>query len=105
MSGISAVLKTRNQLTDMAAVSEEFRPRSQRRPPPTISNKHLIWVRLKMADGLTREEMVAAYESWSRERGAAEGVDTEMMRRYEMANPIFMSVDGIMRYWNKRPAG
>jgi glyoxylase-like metal-dependent hydrolase (beta-lactamase superfamily II) len=60
------------------------------------------WVRQKMAAGLSRDEMVMAYERWVWERGLAAGVDADTMALYEMANPLYMSVDGIRRYWQKR---
>jgi glyoxylase-like metal-dependent hydrolase (beta-lactamase superfamily II) len=70
-----------------------------------LVDKGTEWVREKMAEGLSRDEIVSAYESWSRERGAAEGIDADTRGLYEMASPIYMSVDGIVRYWNKRQAG
>lgn len=60
------------------------------------------WVKGQMDAGLGRDELVTAYENWTRERATAVGVDTDTMQLYEMANPLYMSVDGIMRYWRKR---
>lgn len=60
------------------------------------------WVRQQMATGLSRDEMVTAYEQWTRERGLAAGIDADTMALYEIANPLYMSVDGIRRYWQKR---
>jgi glyoxylase-like metal-dependent hydrolase (beta-lactamase superfamily II) len=67
-----------------------------------IVNEATEWVKKQLDAGLDRAEMVTAYESWTRERGAAAGVDAETMRLYEMANPLYMTVDGIRRYWQKR---
>jgi glyoxylase-like metal-dependent hydrolase (beta-lactamase superfamily II) len=60
------------------------------------------WVRQKMEAGLSRDKIVAAYEAWARERSMAAGLDMATMQLYEVANPLYMSVDGIMRYWQKR---
>ena len=60
------------------------------------------WVKDQMDAGLSRDEIVAHYVNWARERGTAVGVDEATMRQYELANPLYMSVDGIMRYWHKQ---
>jgi glyoxylase-like metal-dependent hydrolase (beta-lactamase superfamily II) len=51
--------------------------------------------------GAERDEMVEAYCDGMRSRAAASGVDDETAEAYELANPRYMSVDGIARYWNK----
>jgi glyoxylase-like metal-dependent hydrolase (beta-lactamase superfamily II) len=58
----------------------------------------------RMAAGATREEIMADYLNWQKARAAAAGVSEWLAQRYEAANPNFMSVDGIMRYWRKRAA-
>jgi glyoxylase-like metal-dependent hydrolase (beta-lactamase superfamily II) len=58
----------------------------------------------RMAAGAAREEIMADYLSWQKDRAAAAGVSDWLAQRYEAANPNFMSVDGIMRYWRKRAA-
>ena len=59
-------------------------------------------VRQMVEAGLDRETMVKEYLQSMRRRSAAHGVDEEMARAYELANPRTMSVDGIARYWKKR---
>jgi glyoxylase-like metal-dependent hydrolase (beta-lactamase superfamily II) len=63
------------------------------------------FVRERMAQGMVREELVTAYLAWNEERARAAGVSEELAQRYEVANPNFMSVDGIMRYWRKKRVG
>jgi glyoxylase-like metal-dependent hydrolase (beta-lactamase superfamily II) len=60
------------------------------------------WIRSRSEAGVEREDLVAEYEARTRARAAAEGVDGETMSRYELANPLYMSVDGILRYWKRR---
>lgn len=50
--------------------------------------------------GMSRDEVVRAYTEWQRPQFG----DAATFDRYEQANPLFMSVDGLMRYWRKRPA-
>lgn len=67
-----------------------------------LVNEATEWIRAQLEAGLSRDQLVTAYENWTRERGSAAGVAAKTMKRYEMANPIYMSVDGIMRYWQKQ---
>lgn len=60
------------------------------------------FVRRKMQEGMSRDRLVAAYAEWNRARAQAAGVSEETFTRYETANPLFMSVDGLLRYWHKR---
>jgi hypothetical protein len=42
------------------------------------------------------------YIAWNRERAAALGLSQVAIDSYELANPLFMSVDGILRYLRKK---
>ena len=54
--------------------------------------------------GAEREQLLADYIGWNRERAAALHLSPTIIRSYELANPLFMSVDGILRYLRKRGA-
>lgn len=58
------------------------------------------FIRAGMAAGLDRDALVRDYAAWS--RGRARDVPDDVWAAYELANPLFMSVDGIVRYWRKR---
>lgn len=47
---------------------------------------------------LDRDRLVEEYYAWQRPLFP----DESTMDRYEKANPLFMSVDGLLRYWKKR---
>jgi len=49
-----------------------------------------------------RSRLLDDYVAWNRVRAAGLGLPAETIRRYELANPLFMSVDGILRYLRKR---
>lgn len=51
---------------------------------------------------LPMEEQIERYQAWDRERAREVGVDEQSYSAYEKANPIFMSVSGIGRYWSKK---
>jgi glyoxylase-like metal-dependent hydrolase (beta-lactamase superfamily II) len=51
-----------------------------------------------------RSELLADYIAWNRERAAVLGLSQTAIDSYELANPLFMSVDGILRYLRKKSA-
>lgn len=61
-----------------------------------------VFIKTKMDAGLSRDEIVAAYEDWFAQRARSAGLTETAIHQYANANPLFMSVDGIMRYWRKR---
>ncbi len=60
------------------------------------------FVKSKMDDGLTRDEIIAAYRKWNEARAEQAGLSPHQIAQYAAANPQDMSVDGIMRYWRKK---
>lgn len=60
------------------------------------------FVQEKMAAGVERDELIAQYTAWNHGRAYAAGLSDESIRKYEIANPLYMSVDGMMRYWQKK---
>lgn len=61
-----------------------------------------VFIRTQMDAGHTRDEIVAIYENWFAERAKAAGLTEAGITQYDAANPLYMSVDGIMRYWRKQ---
>ena len=51
-----------------------------------------------------RDALLAEYVAWNRQRARANHISPSAIDRYEAANPLFMSVDGILRYLRKRGA-
>lgn len=49
-----------------------------------------------------RSRLLDEYIAWNRERAAALRLSPTIIRSYELANPLFMSVDGILRYLRKK---
>lgn len=69
-----------------------------------LINEAATFIHTQMQAGASRDEIISMYENWVRDRGQSLGLNTAQMQQYEMANPLYMSVDGIMRYWRKRTA-
>jgi glyoxylase-like metal-dependent hydrolase (beta-lactamase superfamily II) len=62
------------------------------------------FVRIRLENGLDRDEILREYLEWQRKRAGAAEIESRLADRYELSNPLFMSVDGIIRYWSKRKA-
>ena len=67
------------------------------------------FVRSRLEQGMNRDEIVSDYLAWQKERASLVQMNELLVKRYEVSNPLYMSVDGIIRYWRKRlpdlPAG
>ena len=62
------------------------------------------FIRDRLSQSQTRDQILAEYLAWQRDRAGAAHIDDFLTRRYEVSNPLYMSVDGIIRYWSKRQA-
>jgi glyoxylase-like metal-dependent hydrolase (beta-lactamase superfamily II) len=60
------------------------------------------WVRDRMREGRAEEDMVPAFERFTAEYLVARGCGEDLRERYALANPAFMSVAGLVRYWRER---
>jgi glyoxylase-like metal-dependent hydrolase (beta-lactamase superfamily II) len=67
-----------------------------------LMSRSADFVRVRWAAGLERSALIETYQDWVRQRAFSEGVTQAQFQVYEMANPSFMSVDGLTRYWRKQ---
>ncbi len=59
------------------------------------------WIRDRMREGKTHDQLVPEFQQFiQNELQAAEATEAQC-EKYEQANPAFMSVAGLMRYWKK----
>jgi glyoxylase-like metal-dependent hydrolase (beta-lactamase superfamily II) len=77
-------------------------PEHQLRALDELLDEAVEFVRKRWEAGLARDAIVDQYLNWHRARAEAAGSAQEIIDRYEAANPHFMSVDGIIRYWRKQ---
>jgi glyoxylase-like metal-dependent hydrolase (beta-lactamase superfamily II) len=62
------------------------------------------WVRDRVTAGMDEASMVPALEAFTAALLTERGCDASTRERYAIANPAFMSVAGLIRYWRKRGA-
>ena len=60
------------------------------------------FVAVRLNAGLERDQILEDYRAWFNARAQAAGMADETSAQYEAANPLYMSVDGIIRYWAKK---
>ena len=60
------------------------------------------WVREKLRRGFEEQPLVPLFEAFTEGFLTAQGSDEALLRRYALANPAFMSVAGLARYWRRR---
>ncbi|MEQ9426323.1 MAG: MBL fold metallo-hydrolase [Cyclobacteriaceae bacterium] len=59
------------------------------------------WIKDKMKKGKGPEEATPEFQEYVASQLREEGLNENEIGRYEAANPAWMSVAGLMRYWNK----
>lgn len=60
------------------------------------------WVKAKMNAGMDAETMTPFFMDYTANQLRGAGVSEEDIKIYEGANPAWMSVAGLMRYWTKK---
>jgi hypothetical protein len=63
------------------------------------------WMRPYAENGAPAEAVIPFFQEHVQDELKAYGVDAAGMARYEAANPAFMSVAGLLRYWKKQGVG
>ncbi len=59
------------------------------------------WLEEIMPSEPTVDEMRAKFEAWMHEQSRTENLSDDVVQAYALANPLGMSVDGMIRYWKK----
>ncbi len=60
------------------------------------------WIRREWENGRTNDEMLPEFNQYTENQLVVGGVDERGKRLYEAANPSWMSVAGLVRYWTKK---
>ncbi|MHA4807295.1 MBL fold metallo-hydrolase [Flavitalea flava] len=63
------------------------------------------WIKPFFEKGKKPEEVIPAFKQYTMAQYAAAGLQEEELMRYEYANPAFMSVTGLFRYWKLKTHG
>ena len=61
-----------------------------------------LWMKSKWEEGLSNEEITPLFMEYTSNQLKEKGVSELGIQQYEAANPSWMSVAGLVRYWKKR---
>lgn len=67
-----------------------------------ILNDWADWIKVKMETGLSNDEITPLFVEYTQAQLKERGVDEIGLKQYEAANPSYMSVAGLVRYWKKK---
>jgi len=59
------------------------------------------WMRKRMKEGKSKDEIAPEFEKYVKDELLNAGMNEQEVEKYEYADPAWMSVGGLMRYWNK----
>lgn len=68
----------------------------------SILNDWAQWMKTKWETGLSADEITPMFMEYTRNQLIEQGVDESGVKKYEAANPSWMSVAGLIRYWKKK---
>jgi len=60
------------------------------------------WLEQVMPSDPAIEELRQSFTNWVMDEGKSFGLSEEVVKVYELANPLGMSADGLLRYWKKK---
>ena len=60
------------------------------------------WIKVRWEAGESAEELTPQFVEYTNKQLIEAGADKETVKRYEAANPPWMSVAGLIRYWKKK---
>ena len=69
-----------------------------------ILNDWAFWIKEKWERGMNDEEITPLFKDYTMQQLKDKGVNAHGLQQYEAANPSWMSVAGLIRYWKKREA-
>lgn len=67
-----------------------------------ILNDWAFWIKEKWESGLSVEEIAPLFKEYTAAQLISKGVNDHGLKQYEAANPSWMSVTGLVRYWKKK---
>jgi glyoxylase-like metal-dependent hydrolase (beta-lactamase superfamily II) len=70
----------------------------------SVLDEWAFWIRSRMEEGLEAEAMTPMFQKFVADGLRAQGLTGRQIEQYEAANPAWMSVAGLIRYWTKKRA-
>ena len=81
---------------------EEINPGIHMKELKKILNDRGQWIKSKWEEGMSNDEITPLFMKYTAQQLKDQGVSDHGIERYEAANPSWMSVAGLVRYWKKK---
>lgn len=81
---------------------EEINPNIHMKELKEILKDWSQWMKVKWQEGLSNEEITPLFMKYTEQQLKERGVSDRGIKQYEAANPSWMSVAGLVRYWKKQ---
>ena len=59
------------------------------------------WMDKNLGGAQVVDELKVKFQHWMNEQASEQGLTPEVIEAFALSNPVGMSVDGMLRYWNK----
>jgi len=102
MASIDLVLSRNPERLALTHFAERINVKEHMTDLKNVLNDWGGWIKAKMDEGISKEDMVPQFMEYTNAQLRSYGVSEEGLKQYEAANPAWMSVAGLVRYWKKK---
>lgn len=60
------------------------------------------WVEVQSSNGTSKAKILSEFDGFVKKQKKAGGVSNSQNKQYDLANPAWMSAEGLLRYWDKK---
>ncbi|WP_462253569.1 MBL fold metallo-hydrolase [Ekhidna sp.] len=104
MHSIDLILSKNPNRLVLTHYGEEINPNIHMKELKEILNDWALWIKAKWEEGLSNDEITPLFMKYTTKQLKDRGVSDHGTKLYEAANPSWMSVAGLVRYWKKKQA-
>ena len=101
-NSIDLVLSKKPSSLVLTHFGVEKDPSSHMREMKEILNNWAFWMKTKWESGYSNDEITPQFMEYTANQMRQKGVSEIGIQQYEAANPSWMSVAGLVRYWKKQ---
>ncbi|MEP0985732.1 MBL fold metallo-hydrolase [Ekhidna sp.] len=102
LHSIDLVLSKNPNKLALTHFGEEINPNIHMKELKEILKDWSLWIKDKWEAGMSNEEITPEFMSYTAQQLRDRGVSENGVKQYEAANPSWMSVAGLVRYWKKK---
>ncbi|MEO9483033.1 MAG: MBL fold metallo-hydrolase [Ekhidna sp.] len=102
MHSIDLVLSKNPNRLVLTHFGEEINPNIHMKELKGVLNDWAQWIKAKWEEGLSKDEITPLFMKYTAQQLKDRGVSDHGVKLYEAANPSWMSVAGLVRYWKKK---